>query len=304
MSSAEIPIVFVHIWKAPPPYLRDAVKQARVWNPSSPIICISSVVEDYGQGETWVDISNIPIGDAHQKFQNTTLLPGVTYDDGFWQWTTERLFVLEDWMRWKGVAECFHIENDNMLYQNISEITPLLRKVSPGLSTTCHGIAAKDGQPRACFSVLYCSSVEALGRFMFFLAAAPSSIDEMTRGGMYWEDTADDCSYLATAPMDVSLPPEREQHRHLIVDGRFTEYSLVFEAAAHGQYMGGQDPAHHKDGPGYMNPECLVRPDQYEHVWRTDELGRRYPTITDTGGKVWKIANLHIHCKRLQEFRS
>ena len=304
MTEPPIPIVFIHIWKAPPAYLREAVKQARAWNLGTPIICISSVVESYGYGEEWVSVDDIPLTETHAKFKATTLLPGVEYDGGFWQWTTERLFVLEDWMRWKGIGECFHLENDNMLYQNISEIVPLLRQVSPGLSTTCHGIAAKDGQERACISVLYCSSVEALGRFTFFLAAAPSSIDEMTRGGMYWEDTPDECSYLAIAPMDISLPAEREQYRRLIVDERFADYGMVFEAAAYGQYLGGQDPQHHKDGPGYMNPECLVRADQYEYVWRTDALGRKYPTITDTGGHVWKIANLHIHCKRLADFSS
>lgn len=304
MSSTEIPIVFIHIWHAPPAYLRDAVKQARVWNLTAPIICISSVVENYGHGEEWVAVDDIPLTAAHTRFKATTLLPGVGYDNGFWQWTTERLFTLEDWMRWKGISECFHLENDNMLYQNISEIVPFLRKTSPGLSTTCHGIGSKDDAERACFSILYCSSVDALGRFMFFLASAPSSIDEMSRGGAYWLDTPEDCSYLATAPVGVSLPAERERYRGLIEDKRFVELGIVFEAAAYGQYLGGQDPQYHKDGPGYMNPECLIRADQYEYVWRKDELERKYPTITDTCGKVWKIANLHIHCKRLSEFSS
>jgi len=301
-SSTEIPIVFIHIWKKPPPYLREAVRQARAWNPGTRIVCISSVIEEYGHGEEWVAIDDIPIGEKHTRFRETTALPGINWDNGFWQWTTERIFVLEDWMRWAAIEECFHMENDNMLYQNISEVVPLLRTVSPGISTTCHSIGPKDTSPHACFSVLYCRSIDALSNFLFYLAASPSTVHEMERGGIYWDDNPEECSYLPTAP--VGMPLSSEEYRHYIEDKRFTELGIIFEAAAHGQYLGGCDPNYMNTGAGYMNPACFVRADQYDYMWHKDELGRRYPTIKDTGGKVWKIANLHIHCKRLADFSS
>jgi hypothetical protein len=257
------------------------------------------VVEDYGHGETWVDITTLPLTESHTRFKATTLLPGIDYDKGFWQWTTERLFVLDDWMRSTGVTECFHLENDNMLYQDISAITPFLRSISPGLSTTFQGQGA-DGSLRTCFSILYCSSVDALARFLFFLAGAPSSIDEMTRSGPYWEDTEEDCSYLATAPVGVVL--KSETYRHWIQDERFIEIGCVFDSSTHGQYLGGNDPIHVNFGPGYINPDCEFRADQYVYSWEGDE--RRYPVIPDSDGKLWKIANLHIHCKDLEKFAS
>jgi len=301
-----MPIVFIHLGNAPPAYWMDAVKQARVWNPETPIICISSVIQDYGFGEVWIAVDDIPIGESHKRFRGTTLLPGEYYDKGFWQWTTERLFVLEDWMRWKDVTECFHVENDNMIYQNISDIVPLLREVSPGLSTTFQGQGAKRDSVRACFSVLYCSSVNALANFVFYLAASPSSMAEMERGGLYWLDTPDECSYLPTAAVGVVL--DSEKYRSWFEDERFNGVSVVFDSAMYGQFLGGIDTRGAVpvvgEGKGHISPDSEMRVDQYEHVWRKDELGRRYPTITDTGGKVWKIANLHIHCKRLHEFSS
>ena len=53
-----------------------------------------------------------------------------------------------------------------MLYQNIEDIIPLLRAVSPGLSTTFQGQGAQRNSLRACFSVMYCCSVDALSNFL------------------------------------------------------------------------------------------------------------------------------------------
>jgi hypothetical protein len=306
MCSTGVPIIFIHLGDAPPAYLASAVKQARLWNPNAPIVCISSVIQDYSCGEEWVSVNTIPMGESHTRFLETTRLPGEKYDKGFWKWTTERLFVLNDWMTWKGVRECFHLENDNMLYQNIEDIIPLLRAVSPGLSTTFQGQGSQRNSLRACFSVMYCCSVDALSNFLFYLAATPSIMAEMERGGLYWLDTPEECSYLPTAPVGVVLDSER--YRSWFEDERFKELGIIFDSAMYGQILGGIDTRgeipSETQGKGYVNPDSEMRADQYEYVWRKDELGRRYPTIKDTGGKVWKIANLHIHCKRLADFSS
>lgn len=293
---ASTPIVFIHIGGPPPPYTHIAIEQARRWNPDNPIIFISSVIEDYGAKETWVDIADIPMSAAHQRFRDVTPL------EGFWKWTTERLFVLEDWMRLKGVKECIHFEYDNMIYQDLSAMIPLLRRISPGLSTTFQGQGAKQDSVRACFSVVYCSSVDALTNFTEFLASNRLNSDEMQLGGLYWQDTPEECSFFATTPVGVTL--KSETCRHWLEDERFKEVGCIFDASNYGQYLGGVDPKYHVNNttPGFINPDCDFRADQYEYVWITDDVGRRYPTIKDKEGRQWKIANLHIHCKRLHEF--
>lgn len=269
--------------------MRTAVKQARLWNPVAQIICISSVIEEYGQGETWVASDDIPTSEAHKRFRLITPL------QGFWQWTTERIFVLEDWMRWKGVDECFHLENDNMLYENVSDLLPFLRQ-GAGLSTTFQGQGSGHDSVRICFSVLYCKSVEALGRLAMYLASTPSRIDEMRLCGLYWLDTPEDCSLLPTAPVGVTL--ESETYRHWIEDSRI---GCIFDSSTYGQFLGGTDPQYRDTGPGFINPDCDFRADQFEYTWAYD-AGRRYPVIADKGDRPWKIVNLHIHSKRLEDF--
>jgi len=294
MLSGETPIVFIHLGAAPPPYMRIAVTQARRWNPAAPIFCLSSVVESYGVGETWVDAGDIPMSAAHKRFRDITPLRG------FWQWTTERLFILEEWMRWKDIEECFHFENDNLIYEDISLITPLLRETSRGLSTTFQGQGAARNSLRICLSALYCKSVDALGNLAMYLAGTASNVNEMERCGLYWQDTPEECSFLPTVPLGSTL--ESEAFRSWIEDARFSSIGCVFDSSTHGQYLGGTDANYSPIGPGYINPDSDYRADQFVYIWITDEVGRRYPSIADKDGRQWKIANLHIHCKRLQEF--
>jgi len=299
MVSSEIPIVFIHLGNAPPPYLRDAVKQARLWNPTADIVCISSVLpEAYGVGEIWIDVKNIPKGTLRKRFENTTTLDA-DWRGGFWRLTTERLFILEEWMRWAGVEECCHLENDIMLYRDISTILPILREITQGLSTTFQGQGSNLDTVRICFSILYCKSADAMERFLFSLASSISGLDEMHRGGQYWLDTPEDCSWLPVAPVGVKLVSET--YRRWIEDSRFP---CIFDAAAHGQYLGGCDPINGIQGPGFVNMDTDYRVDQFLYGWRKDLFARRYPVLMDKNGQEWPLANLHIHCKELSRFVS
>jgi hypothetical protein len=294
MSPTTIPIVFIHIGDAPPDYAAVAVRQARLWNPFAPIYFLSSVAADYRADENWVLLADIPPTANHQRFRNSTSLDA-TWRGGFWRSTTERLFILEDWMRWAGVSECIHFENDNMVYVDIAELLPALRN-GAGISTTFQGQGATLDQIRMCFSVLYCNSVDAISNFLFTLAARPENTDEMQRGGQYWADTPEECSVLPTAPVDVKLVSENYRSWY-----ENPEFPCLFDASAHGQFLGGEDPRNGSQGPGFVNLDTDFRTDQFLYGWRR-ELGLRYPTLLDRNGREWRIANLHIHCKRLADF--
>ena len=295
-----VPIVFVHIGGAPPAYAAIAVRQARRWNPTTPIVFLSSVVGDYGAGEEWIALADIPMSTNHTKFTNMTVLD-TTFRNGFWRSTTERLFYLDDWARWKGITEFFHIENDNTIYMPLDEILPTLRVTSRGLSAPFQGQgAARKGDARICFSFLYCKRLEILSDFLYFLAGSRTGHDEMVRGGLFWQDNEDDCSRLPTAPSTTRFMSET--YRDWYIDNKIP---WIFDAMAHGQFIGGEDPRNGDNGPngpGFVNLDVDFRADQFLYGWRKDSSGRRFPTLMDSGGKEWRIVNLHIHCKRLAEF--
>jgi hypothetical protein len=299
MDSIRIPIVFIHIGGTPPDYARIAVQQARRWNPSADIIFLSSVVpeEGYSVGEQWIALEDIPKAPAHIRFLQATTLDA-TWRGGFWRSTTERFFYLEDWMRSRGIEECFHLENDNTLYADISELLPTLRATTTGLSTVFQGQGCHQNNLLACFSVLYCKDVDALRNFLIFLAGNPVNKDDMQRGGDYWLENQGECFYLPCAPTGVKLISD--EYRSWSENARFP---CIFDSTAHGQYVCGVDPRNNVwDGPRYINRDADFRTDQFLYGWKADALGRRYPVLTAANGKEWKLANLHVHSKRLQDF--
>jgi hypothetical protein len=297
MNSTPVPIVFIHIGSAEPPdYARIAVQQARRWNPLTPIYFLSSVPSSYEAGEEWVRIEDIPLSREHTKFNETTKLD-VSFRNGFWRFTTERLFVLYDWISWKGVREFVHIENDNTLYCDISTSLPTLRATCKGISAPFQGEAKTKSRIHMCYSFVYCNEPTALSDFLFFLAASPSTIDEMQRGGEYWMDNEDSCSFLPVVPCGAALVSETFRHC-----SENPAFSHVFDAAAYGQYLGGEDPRNGTRGPGFINLDAEFRADQFQYSWLRDEADRLYPVLLDKDGVKWPIANLHIHCKRLEEF--
>lgn len=297
MSSNRIPLVFIHIGDAPPGYVSTAIEQARKWNPTCPIVFISSVHsdEDFADEEKII-LSTVPKSPNHVKFLENTRLSS-DWRGGFWRATTERLFVLEDWMRWKGIQECLHLENDIMLYTDVSALVPTLRKTSAGLSTTFQGQGVKLDQVRMCFSLLYCRSVDALSNFVASLAVNNRGTDEMQMSGPYWQDTPEECSVLPTAPTGVTLVSETFRRWY-----ENPAFSCIFDAAAHGQYLGGIDPIHGEAGVAFVNRDTDYRTDQFLYGWSMDSNKRRYPVLMDKVGKIWHIANLHVHCKRLDDF--
>ena len=287
-----IPIVFIHMGFDPPPeYARIAVKQARRWNPEAPILFLSSVIIEggYGAEEKWIQIRDIPKTEEHVRFQMNTILD-TAFRGGFWRFTTERLFVLHDWMTSEGITECIHLENDNTMYFNVADMLPRLRANSKGITATFHG------EQHMCYSVLYCNDPKRLSEFLFFLGTGHYNLDEMRRGADFWEEN-DGCSLLPVIPPGSRL--KLEAHRSLCENAAFP---CVFDAAAHGQYLGGEDPRNGSRGPGYINEGAAFRPDQFLYGWKKDKAGRRFPVLLDSRGKEWPIANLHIHCKRLEDF--
>jgi hypothetical protein len=293
--------VFIHLGPELPSYMRDTVLQARTWNPDAEIVCIAEKAAGFELGETWVQLADIPLTEEYKRFKETSILD-TSFRAGFWRFTTERLFVLQSWMTWRGLNECFHVENDNPIYFGLDTILPSLRARKAGLLAPIHGQGEKGDSFRICLSVLYVNSLESLTDLVFSLASAPSSIDEMARCGEYWLLWRGECGYLPVAPPCVVL--RREDFRDSLVTHESHEY--IFDAAAYGQYLGGTDPRNDFDlsGPGYVNRETEFATDQFLYGWRADDAGRRYPVLMDHDGREWRLANLHIHCKRVLDFMS
>jgi hypothetical protein len=177
--------VFVHTGaNAPsfPDYMATAVKQAVRWNPNAAVRVVvpqavmtnaTLFVRMFSQqfpenGVYWRSkvqvtcVEDLPVSQLRKSFMSPISLADMIDpegDAGFWKNTFERLFVLADAMQHWGIDEAFYLENDNMIYTDLSSHLNAFRSLYPGMACTNIG----HGEVTA--GLLYVHSLSALTDF-------------------------------------------------------------------------------------------------------------------------------------------
>jgi hypothetical protein len=78
---------------------------------------------------------------------------------------------------------------------------------------------------------------------------------------------------------------------------------MIFDAAAIGQYLGGIDTIHKNGGvPGFVNETCIIDYSKYTFHWIKDN--NLFIPMVKIDNQYYKIAGLHIHSKRLNNFQA
>lgn len=301
---ADYSILFVHIGKQVPPYAEIALSQARRFNPHARIIFLGS---DRGikklshlkkQNIELFSYDDIPKTKLHKQYENACV-----EKNSFWRYTSERFLYLWDFISQAPLENVFHLENDNMLYADLEPLLPHFIQSYPGIGATF------DNEERCIPGFVWISNRKAMKRLaQYFVNKASLGLNDMQVLGGYRKENP--------SPIIDSLPiimPEYALKYNLIsphfhTTNRPESYSnhadvfhAIFDAAAIGQFLGGIDPIHPNNGPGFINESCLFNPSLLQYEWELDPQGRAVPYALFEG-KRYKIINLHIHSKRLQAF--
>ncbi|PIS02348.1 MAG: hypothetical protein COT85_06170 [Chlamydiae bacterium CG10_big_fil_rev_8_21_14_0_10_42_34] len=304
-------IVFIHIGNSLPPYLPEALIQARYFN-SCPIYLIANAkaFKQKRRELQKIGVICIPI-ESLQRTKNHTIFSKMTavdtaFREGFWMFTIERFFFLYEFMKSHDVSDVFHLEYDNMLYADVSKFLPTLKRHYE------NKIAATfDNDSRCIAGLIYISNKAPLKTFLSFVAAnAHTNQNDMELLAQY-KNLAENTS-IDNLPI---IPPSYAD-KHTLVSDRmhtttdaaqyshhFDEFQSIFDAAALGQFLGGIDPRNGLSMPGFINESCLFNPAHFQFEWTEDSQGRLIPMMV-FGNEKWPIVNLHIHSKNLNAFSS
>lgn len=306
-------IVFIHLGPTIPPYIRDAIAQARLFN-GCPIYLLTekAALDQFALADdlqiTSVSCESLELSAAHRQFREISTLDK-TFRGGFWTFTTERFFYLETLMRQLRLAHVFHMENDNLLYIELATLLPVFDVHYPNLAGTF------DNDDRCVPGFVYAFSPDSLGNLTGFLnrvlAVTKQPINDMILLGAFGKQLGP--NYMGALPIVTPDYPKplRSPAGHLPADPRrysnlIDQFKVIFDACAIGQYLGGIDPANSvgKDTAGFINESCVFDPSLYKYSWESDACDRRVPRLHSQAGKSWPIANLHIHSKNLARFHS
>ena len=310
------PIIFCQLGKTIPLYLQDAMEQARLFNPESPVILLTDAEISQAEESRYsrikaevVDIRSIPQSKNHQEFLQLSFLPQYQ-PSHFWQTTTERLYVLEDYLERQKIDEVFHIESDCLLYQNLGDYLSIFRKHYPGLAATpmspIHLTASlfyvRNRKQLADFTT-EANRLLALGERKLKEDFGIDRPGDMTLLWMY--------QYLHGQKALGSLPmaPDAPEDWHI------KDFGCLYDGNPWGQYIGGITS---KPEPGYYWEFQVIgtrlKNRKYKILWRNDSQGRKIPRVAFrtklnhwTGYrfcKAWPFGLLHVHNKKTELYRS
>ena len=271
-------IILVHLGTSRVPYIVDCVRQIRLFNSCRVILAVDSDVDRYTAEfkEFQVDVLAVdPI--EYSVFTNASKMV-----DGFWKKCSQRYFAVAQIAERLGLHHFFHMENDNMVYQDLSTIVDTCKSLYKGaigatFDSPLRGIPGfmyfdDPGCARAlCKSMMHnldCNDMQTLRKFQ---VSDPTSIRA-----------------LPIAPKGFCDDGEYSQN--------VEEFECVFDAAYFGQYVSGTDQGH---PPGYISPDCVIDASVFKYSWRRNEKGLVQPFVNSI-----LINNLHIHKKNLSAWSS
>ncbi len=305
LETAGYSIVFIHVGSEIPPYAETAFMQARLFNRDSPIVLIGNkkALQNFSSQADIIKISceSLPQTEEHVCFSKKSPL-----SKGFWRSASERFLYLYDFMKEYRQNNVFHLEYDNMVYADLSELLPKFQAHYPGVA------ACFDNESRCIPGFVYISSPGAMKYLAkCFATQAKHGYNDMELLSVFKHSSGS--KFVDNLP--IVFEEYTGEHEMRSLAGHTTEhrenycknievFHSIFDAAAIGQYLGGCDPQHHaKSKAGFINESCLFNPSLLSYEWEKDEKGRKIPYAVYKN-KKYRINNLHIHCKNLGAFSS
>ena len=287
-------------------FIYECVKQIRLWNPVQTIyLCINN----NEQNKPFVDsikefnitisyIEELPMTEDHKIFNQKYTNMGM---NGFWKYTMERIFIVEECMRKHNLQNIFHLEIDNMVYFKVNEILLHCKSINKILIPS-------DSERRYIAGTIFVNNPNSLSKLNKYFTDFCANQDEM-HSIMQFSRLSNEIETWPVLPPGDNIKLIYEDRRHLVNDvQRMSNHSAlfkgVFDAAAVGQFLGGIDPIHDKNNTdGFVNKDSIFSIDRVWFRWEKVE-GLQRVNISVDKVKWYPIYNLHIHNKNLKRWMS
>ncbi len=259
---------------------------------------------------------HIPMSDEHIKFYEVNKIePSLM--DGYWMYASERFFVLYDFMKLKNLINVIHLESDSMLYVEVSELIPLFEKCNSQLAAPFQSL--KGCIP--CF--VFIKNKESLhflldhiiSEMRNFKGLNPHLLlnDMQTLASFYVKFGSDFLTPLPTLMPEYSRNYAKRRSSFMADNATSLSFlslyadefsGYIFDAAGLGIFINGNDgrfsPNH---GPGTIHSRSLFNPGFFSFFWGKDRKERTVPYLSFKGSQ-YRIANLHFHSKKPEEYSS
>ncbi len=233
------------------------------------------------------------------------------FRDGFWHYTSARFFVLYAYLKSAGLTNVVHIENDVLIYYNVSA-------AFNDVDDSCIYMPF-DSYERNVASIMYIPNANILGQVLETYDYSKNDMYNFSKHTLSKSLPAVSGNFgfralVNTLPICIPIPGMSEEQLWISksfsksaqsgTEGALTTF--IFDAAALGQMVGGVDPRNiGGDTRGFVNEECVIKYNDYGTIVWIDF--KPYYRLHMKGIALERdipIFNLHIHSKNLHLYSS
>lgn len=287
-------VVLIHIGQVIPDHMFDCMEQVRRFYSGNIHVIIPNkyVCKNFIKriGVHPVAYESIFGDPLYQEFQEHCFL------DNFWNVTMARFIMLDILMQRKNLSDVIHIENDVLIYNNPESMLFNFKRVAGDKV-----LLTPVGENYASGAYLFVNNVSSLRRlnelFIKYLSKGRSflkkiigtpDITEMMLLSYFYKHFDNIIGYLPIVPVGKG-------------SSYFRIFGSLFDGASAGQFIGGT----RSDGPGWTGQHHWlgrdIQNDKYSFEWKISG-GMRIPFMVDSKKKLYRMNNLHIHCKDLKRW--
>lgn len=305
--------VIVHGGDIFPNYIIDCISQFFLFNSESNLYCIVdkhfSALESIANSNNKLKLiytSELKKTTVHKFYLLFNRKSRSTWRGGFWRYVVERFFILFDFMNQYNLENLLHFEYDNLIYTNINLYKDAFVNKNKILLPS-------DNDNRCIPGIVFIPNKNVLNKFcrFFNLHFTLFPKNDMVAFSSFLNKKKHLCETLPVIPETYIEGKDKLyglnaknicKNPKLLTNG-FLDFNIIFDAAALGQYIGGIDKRNEQGNTeGYVNSESAYQISDFIISWKNkNKLSCPYISYKD---KEYPVFNLHMHSKRLSEFRS
>ena len=283
ISIAKPPLVYVWLGDKLPSWARQAFEISSKLCEVDTILLCSNKISKLSALTMQIALEEFYI----PKVENICLVNNTDVDfrNGFWNKTTERFLVLQQFQVKYQVKSFFHAELDNIVF-DISKLAGQLDQYGVGC------FVPRDRVDRGIASLIYINSNTPLENIISVLnQSPPPAQNDMQLLGMMLQN---DANFMAL-PTDHSLAEDGKNNKWSAVPLHFT--NGLFDAAAIGQFLFGIDFRNSNS----LHYNAFVNENTGYDLWQIyfnwPSVASGLQLIRKSDGQSFNLYNLHVHSK-------
>lgn len=263
-------------------YITDCIHNLKLFE-NNDIVLLTDIHEYI---ENFKDVQVIDVSEYDLNYFDNKNRLNNEYRNGFWTLTSKRLFYVYEYMKKYNVTSCFHIENDIMVYTNLSELPVKLDKIHLTI----------DDYWRCIPGIMFIPNTST---FKMLVDMYNMGKNDMWNCGNFFREHRNLCEPFPIIKRNIHYDFDD------IFSLNYDHFNCIFDAAAIGQYLGGIDTMNvNRNTIGFINERCNVNYSHYHFVWKKCKRYNVNVPYIQIDTLLIRIVNLHIHSKNLKNFIS